>query len=105
MVNLPDSPKPRGRRSRQLRRRNHMEISRSRDSSHLHMKEEPKSLLEIEDQAKRTVALMEKYSPKSEKNYFVAMDLLRLQYNLVSMFIYYCKTFIYIFFLSINVDF
>ncbi|CAG4965231.1 unnamed protein product [Colias eurytheme] len=45
-------------------------------------KQEPHSLLELEEQAQTTVRLMEKHGSKSEHNYYKAMDLLRLQYNL-----------------------
>lgn len=50
---------------------------------------EPKGLLELEALAHRTVELMEKHVPKSEHNYDRAMDLLRLQYNLVNINSYY----------------
>lgn len=46
---------------------------------------EPTGLLELEALAQRTVELMEKHGPKSEKNFERAMDLLRLQYNLVNI--------------------
>lgn len=46
---------------------------------------EPKGLLELEALAKRAVEVMERHLPKSEHNYHRAMDLLRLQYNLVSI--------------------
>lgn len=48
--------------------------------------QEPTTLLQLEELARRAVQLMEKheFNPKSESNYVVAMDLLRCQYNLVS---------------------
>lgn len=45
---------------------------------------ESKGLQELEELTRRTVNLMEKHSPKCEQNYERAMDLLRLQYNMVS---------------------
>lgn len=49
------------------------------------MREEPTGLLQLEELTKKAVELMEKHNPKSESNYTKAMDLLRLQYNLVSV--------------------
>lgn len=51
-------------------------------------KTEPTGLLELEELTLRTVQLMEKHSLKSEGNYPRAMDLLRLQYNMVWHLIY-----------------
>lgn len=49
---------------------------------------EPKGLQDLEILAQRTVALMEKHGPKSEHNYHKAMNLLRLQYNMVSCYLF-----------------
>ncbi|XP_063358065.1 uncharacterized protein LOC134647638 [Cydia amplana] len=48
---------------------------------------EPATLLELEHLAAKTVALMEKYAPKSENNFPMAMQLLRLQHNLHFMMV------------------
>lgn len=45
---------------------------------------EPTTLHDLESLADRAVELMERHGPKSENNFFLVMDLLRLQYNLVS---------------------
>lgn len=46
---------------------------------------EPTNLHELEDLAKRSVEVMGKHGPTNEKNFDMAMDLLRQQYNLVSV--------------------
>lgn len=47
----------------------------------------PTTLHDLENLADRAVEIMERHVPKSEYNFFKVMDLLRLQYNLVSSFI------------------
>lgn len=57
-------------------------FGRRRDE--MSQRSEPGTLLELEELATRSAKLMEKYNPKSENNFNKAMELLRLQYNLVS---------------------
>ncbi|XP_049878276.1 uncharacterized protein LOC126375410 [Pectinophora gossypiella] len=46
------------------------------------LRAEPTTLHQIEEQVNRTVQLMERHGQRSDNNYPLAMDLLRLQYNL-----------------------
>ncbi|KAI5635763.1 hypothetical protein NE865_11559 [Phthorimaea operculella] len=46
------------------------------------LREEPTTLHQLEALATRAVELMEKHGPPCEGNFEIAMDLLRLQYNL-----------------------
>ncbi|XP_053613834.1 uncharacterized protein LOC128677183 [Plodia interpunctella] len=46
---------------------------------------EPVTLKELEELTERSVELMEKYRPKADCNFDIAMDLLRSQYNLSFM--------------------
>lgn len=80
MVKLPyesDQPNRDGERSARTSRQNWRSRLSRRDGFLLHT--EPRGLLELEELARRTVKLMERHSPKSEKNFDRAMDLLRLQ--------------------------
>lgn len=47
---------------------------------------EPITLHDLECLTNRALAMMETHGPKSKNNYFLVMDLLRVQYNLVSNF-------------------
>lgn len=47
-------------------------------------REEPATLSQLEERAQRSVELMEKYGSVTDRNFDVAMDLLRQQYNMVS---------------------
>ncbi|KAJ2947785.1 hypothetical protein O0L34_g9567 [Tuta absoluta] len=46
------------------------------------LREDPTTLHQLEALATRTVQLMEKHGPPCDGNFEIAMDLLRLQYNL-----------------------
>lgn len=50
---------------------------------------EPKTLMEIEKLAIKTIKLMKKYSPVTEDDYYKVMYLLRLQHNLVGVNVIY----------------
>ncbi|CAK1544639.1 unnamed protein product [Leptosia nina] len=62
--------------------RNHHNWGSRYGRSREEMKKMPIGLLQLEEQARRTVTLMEKHGSQSERNYHVAMDLVRLQHNL-----------------------
>ncbi|XP_021206336.1 uncharacterized protein LOC114239300 [Bombyx mandarina] len=87
MVNLPSPQEQPVRNARQAGSvrftRNHhnwgARYGRHRDAMR---DKEPTTVYELDSLAVHTEELMEKYTPKSNKNYAIAMDLLRLQYNL-----------------------
>lgn len=49
----------------------------------------PTTLHDLENLTERALEVMERHGPKSENNFFMVMDLLRVQYNLVSKFHYF----------------
>lgn len=87
------------------------QLSRSRPRSRHHnygvrfgrqreqFKNVPTTLHDLENLAERAVEVMERHGPKSENNLPMVMDLLRLQYNLVSIWLVYMFFILFITFL------
>ncbi|XP_045485069.1 uncharacterized protein LOC123689384 [Pieris rapae] len=63
-------------------RRNHRNFGYRFGRDREEKKQVPNGLLQLDALAQRSVMLMEKHGSTSSNNYHVAMDLLRLQYNL-----------------------
>lgn len=87
MVNLPENKHVVVRNNQQRSRprsRYHnygSRFGRQREQCKHHV---PTTLHDLENLAQRAVEVMERHVPKSENNLPMVMDLLRLQYNLVS---------------------
>jgi hypothetical protein len=70
--------------NRDISRYNWRYPKRNRNGESRNVLTEPTSLHELEALAEKTVSVMERHNPKADSNYEKAMDLLRLQYNMVS---------------------